>query len=501
MNKQEKSNPFIYYRLIALWVLAEAMLGGIIHGFKIPVSGLVVGSCAVICICLIAWYVPKKGAILKATVIVAIFKMMLSPQAPPPAYVAVFFQGLMGELLFWNRRMFRLSCILFAVLALLESGFQRILMLTIIYGNDLWTAINDFLNKLIKQKTTTTNYSLLLGGAYVLLHLIVGIFVGWWASLLPKRVEKWSKEPTGRFTVGSYHAYTPVPIRSKRRKRLKKGLFIVWIILLGLFAQSYFGIGTPILPLHVSVRILLRSVAIVLTWYFVVGPLLKRLLHYWLQKKKSQSQPDVQRVLQLIPSTVQLVAQSWKATSDISPRKRGLARLIDAGKKILVNALQATEERPIWILTGALQSGKTTSLVNWTDERNDVAGILTPVIEGKRVFMNAKTRELFPMEAGTGEMEVLPVGRFVFSKANFDKAIQAIREGMNSKGWLIIDEIGPMELKGEGFAVLLKELLKQQPEGQTMVLVVRESIVEKVKEYFNLGNPTIIRKDSFKESW
>ncbi|HEY6503012.1 MAG TPA: hypothetical protein VIZ28_03470, partial [Chitinophagaceae bacterium] len=102
MEKEKivSANPVIYYRLIALWVLNEAMLGGIIHGLKIPVSGLIVGGAAVICICLIAWYVPKKGAIIKATIIVAIFKMMLSPQAPPPAYMAVFFQGLMGELLF-----------------------------------------------------------------------------------------------------------------------------------------------------------------------------------------------------------------------------------------------------------------------------------------------------------------------------------------------------------------------------------------------------------------
>src|SRR5690349_7246116 len=135
----------VYYRLIALWVLNEAMLGGIIHGLKIPVSGLVVGSCAIICIALIGWYVPKKGAIIKATLIVAIFKMMLSPHSPPPAYIAVFFQGLLGELLFWNRRFFTLSCLLLAVLALLESALQRILVLTLIYGNDFWKVINDFI--------------------------------------------------------------------------------------------------------------------------------------------------------------------------------------------------------------------------------------------------------------------------------------------------------------------------------------------------------------------
>src|SRR5687768_15660381 len=106
----QASQSLVYYRLIALWVLCEALLGGIIHGLRLPVSGIIVGSAAVICITLIAWKVPHKGAILKATVIVAIFKMMLSPQAPPPAYIAVFFQGMTGELFFWNRKNFKAAC-------------------------------------------------------------------------------------------------------------------------------------------------------------------------------------------------------------------------------------------------------------------------------------------------------------------------------------------------------------------------------------------------------
>jgi len=104
----------------------------------------------------------------------------------------------------------------------------------------------------------------------------------------------------------------------------------------------------------------------------------------------------------------------------------------------------------ICILTAPIQSGKTTSLINWSAVRNDLYGILTPVVGGKRVFMNAQTKEQFPMEA-TGEEETLAVGRFEFSKTGFDKAIQIIRDAMTKEGWLLIDEIGPLEIKGEGF--------------------------------------------------
>ncbi len=488
MNKQ------LYYRLIALWVLCEAMLGGIIHGLKIPVSGLIVGSGAVICICLIAWYVPNKGAIIKATLIVAIFKMMLSPQAPPPAYIAVFFQGAVGELVFFrHRKFYQLSCILLAVLALLESGLQRILVLTIVYGNDLWKVINDFINGLTKQRATT-NYILLIGGGYVLLHFITGVVVGWWASVLPRRIATWSNSKQYVLLV-TEEKNTVLPAVSKKRKRLKKGLFIIWLLLIILYVQSYFKIGTPLLPSHMVVKILLRSLIIIFGWIFIIGPLLKQLLHQWLKKKQTQSQQEVKEVLQLLPATQQLITQSWKQSSGY----KGWKRISMTGKMILANALRpplTTHSRgvggEVLILTAPIQSGKTTTLINWAAKREDVYGILTPVINGKRFFMNANSKEQFPMEAAADETATCTVGKFVFSKKNFDKAIQVIRESIQKEGWLIIDEIGPLELRGEGFSDIIKEMLTIRQHQTIVVVRDKDDMVEKVKEYFNLRHAIII---------
>ena len=492
MNQQETAgnDKLIYYRLIALWVLCEAMLGGIIHGFKIPVSGLIVGSCAVICICLIAYYVPAKGAIIKATIIVGVFKMMLSTQAPPPAYIAVFFQGLMGELLFWEKRFFRLSCLLLGVIALLESGLQRIIVLTIVYGNDLWKVINDFINGITKQKKIT-NYSLIIGSGYVLLHFITGLLAGWWASVLPRRIIKWRKEQGNKILTKDNIPAT-VPLQTKLKRKLKKGLFIVWILLIVLYVQSYFKIGTPLLPSHISLKIFLRSLIIILSWYFILSPLLKQLLDYWLQKKKTQSQQDIQQVLRLLPSMQQLIAQCWRLTTG----KKRWKRMVACSKLILVNALTPTTTRQIFILSGSIQTGKTTSLVNWSAKKNDVYGILTPVVNGKRVFVNAHTQKQFPMEATESDTEVLSIGKFVFSKTSFDKAQQIIRDAMNKRGWLIIDEIGPLELKSEGFYNVLKEVLSYQQGEQKILLVVRITIREKVEELFELKNAIVIHNIS-----
>ena len=146
----------------------------------------------------------------------------------------------------------------------------------------------------------------------------------------------------------------------------------------------------------------------------------------------------------------------------------------------------------IFILTAPIQSGKTTSLISWSAKRNDVHGILTPVVGGKRVFMNVQTKEHFPMEA-KGEEETLVVGRFAFSKAGFDKAIQIIRDAINKEVCLIIDEIGPLELKGKGFCDVLKEVLEKKV--QKLLLVVRDKngMVEKVKKYFELTSAEVIK--------
>ena len=147
----------------------------------------------------------------------------------------------------------------------------------------------------------------------------------------------------------------------------------------------------------------------------------------------------------------------------------------------------------IYILTGLVGSGKTTALINWMKGNKDVSGILTPLSDGKRVFMNAKNGEQFSMEAEAEESAVFSIGRYQFSKKNFEKAIQVIRESVRNEGWLIIDEIGPLELGGEGFHDVLKEVLAQRK--SKLFLVVREGFVGKVKELFGFTAEVILAEN------
>ncbi len=334
MNQATQNTNSIYYRLIALWILCEAMLGGIIHGFKLPISGLFVGGAAVIIISLIGYYVPAKGSILKATIIVAVFKMMLSPHSPPPAYIAVFFQGLLGELLFMNKRWFRLSCFLLAVLALVESAIQRILVLTILYGTTFWKAVDQFLSKLTEEKTITS-YSFYFATGYIIIHVIAGILIGWFAGLLPKKIGLW-KEGT---------VIIPPPIEvsmetsfpKKKRKKLKTSLLAVWIVLIALYIQSVVPIGKPILSSNDTLHVFIRSVLIVLGWYLLLSPFVSKLLQNWLRKKQQQEQPTIKEVGYVMPSVKYLVQQSWL----LSTSNKGFSRFKLFCRILTVNIVHA----------------------------------------------------------------------------------------------------------------------------------------------------------------
>ncbi len=454
-----------YFRLIALWVVCEAFIGGLIHGLHIPISGLVVGSAAVTCIALIGWYHPSAGSILRATLVVLIFKMLLSPQAPITAYMAVLFQGLLGEILFRNRKYFSLAAICFAVIALLESAFQRFLIMTFIYGNDVWTAINEIMNKIMGQ--SHINYSRWFIGGYAALHLLTGLLLGYEIARLPGRIGKWKLDPQ----INDPAEDTKEVISSRPGKKI--GLWIIWILLIILLIQSEYGPGESLLPKSILLHLITRSIIIISGWVLVAGPLMKWLIYHWLKNKQGKLKFEMEAVMLLLPEINNLVMAGVRLAS----KNNGWKKYSLAIRYILVNALYEEKRGTIYVLSGPKGSGKTSSLIEWARNRKDVSGLLSPVVNDKRMFFDLITKEEFTMEANDGDEKVLKVGKYIFSQEAFDRANEIIKNASAQSGWLIIDEVGPLELRGEGLNEAILYSLKRN--GNT-ILVTREGLEEQV---------------------
>ena len=336
MNQHQQSeySKQVYYRLIALWVTCEAFAGGIMHAAKLPFTGMTVSSLAITCIVLIAYYVPSRSAIIKATIIVAIFKLMLSPHSPPTAYIAVFFQGFMGQLLLRNRRYFNISAVVLAVLALVESAIQRILVLLIFSGTEFWNAVNQFIQKLTGQKELT-DLSFRLAIGYIIIHAIVGIFVGASAVRLAKLSTGW-KTSYPSLIIDKENTETAIVTKKENQKRKLRPVFVIILLtLLALYAQSYIDPKHAFIPSNIIVNIFLRSIIILLTWYLIAGPLIMFLIKRSLGLQQQKYKQEINEVMLLLPRTRYIFRQAFK----LSESTKGFGRIKLFFKILLINVL------------------------------------------------------------------------------------------------------------------------------------------------------------------
>jgi nucleoside-triphosphatase THEP1 len=147
----------------------------------------------------------------------------------------------------------------------------------------------------------------------------------------------------------------------------------------------------------------------------------------------------------------------------------------------------------IVIFSRSIRSGKTTELQHWLIAQKKVAGILMPDINGSRKIWDIDTQNVFDIECinpQNNTESLINIGRFYFYTHAFEQANKILLLALLSKPcWLVIDEVGKLELADNGFYDALQQIIAvyQQPNvvGK-LLLVVRDSLLEAVVQKFNL---------------
>lgn len=147
----------------------------------------------------------------------------------------------------------------------------------------------------------------------------------------------------------------------------------------------------------------------------------------------------------------------------------------------------------IVLLTGPIKSGKTTRLMRWALSQKNLDGILQPVIEEKRFLYNIGSRTLKQLEIeGSRQInDFIEIGKYKFSTQTFEWAKKIILDSFEKElDYLIVDEIGKLELEGKGFEPAIREIIsKRERFSGKIIFVVRDSLLEKFIECYDLrGN-------------
>ena len=307
----------ITLRLTALWALSEAGLAGVLHAFRVPFTGMIIGSVAVLFISLIHQLDPKKGAVLKAAVLVMVVKAVVSPHTPVNAYFAVAFQTLTAVFLFRVIKNTALAVFMLALLAMLEAALQKLMILTLVFGQTLWDSLNLFGHFVLRQlflsgnAIESFNLSLFLILFYTGIHIVAGIYTGLRIPIIALRLQRTIKEAADRPTVYADRFLRERPKKKRKRWQKKITLFLLFAASGTIFIGSYFFTFFEKSQGAAAIIMLIRSIIIMLAWYFLLSPLAMRLLHRYLKKKQNSYSIEIQSILHVFPLLKAVVRQSW----------------------------------------------------------------------------------------------------------------------------------------------------------------------------------------------
>ncbi len=147
----------------------------------------------------------------------------------------------------------------------------------------------------------------------------------------------------------------------------------------------------------------------------------------------------------------------------------------------------------IFIITGDIQTGKTTTLFEHTKSLNNCGGFLCPTVNGKRHFYNLDTQVSLQFELGSTNENSIEVGRFIFDKNAFSLSSEwALNHyKTNHIHNIVIDEIGKLELRKDGFYDLTKKLVSLDWTNKNLILVIRYFLLNEIIQFFKIPDPII----------
>lgn len=324
-----KKNTIDVKKITAIWAFSESTLGGILHALRIPFTGLFVGSASVFFISLLAQNSKLKSQILRSAFLVILVKVVVTPFVQLTSHFAVLLQAVLGFLFYRFIPFKKLAIFLFAIIALLLSAFQKIIILTILFGNGLWIAIDSFMKFLVMQFSLPKDYenlsiSWILIFFYASLHVLAGIFV----SIKILKFEKWYEEKKKQIDLNYITFKDDKDYFQKKNDKKKKRW---WqkksgiAILLFSFAVMTISYLYPNLGKNIAYEILfmlIRSFVITFIWFEFISPKLISYLKKYFEKKKFQHASEINSLTSVFPEFKKVINYSWDNSKGLKGAKR-----------------------------------------------------------------------------------------------------------------------------------------------------------------------------------
>ena len=548
-DKTAISDKWIKASIIGtIWAAAEIVLGSFLHNLRVPFSGNMLTAIALVILIAVSYRWREKGLYWRAGLICALMKAM-SPSAiifgPMTAIIA---ESILLEV---SVRIFGRTVpgyIVGSMLAMSWNLFQKVFNMIIFYGGNLVEIYSGITGWAEKQLNLSFDAFwaplILLLSLYALFGAaaaIVGINTGRRMLSLPPETtlpepavihnpDKRRDEPfsyslawlaadillvAGMLLVVSLLpwvwwliAVIPVVVilamryRRAMRQLSKPGFWITFVVITMLSALVFSllkeGKNSLAEAILIGIQMNFRAVIIIVGFSALGTELYNPKIRKLFSGTRFRQLP---LALELSAASLPtMIADMPDLRTAIKKPVSILNRMITRVEKRL-NEVKDSPQIPgkVFIVTGTVGEGKTAWLAKLsgllTEKGVRVGGLLAlRIVEDEKTtgydVSDISTGKRTPFLRHTGS-ETMGVERFTMDDAGFIAGRNALDPANNlDNRVMIVDEVGPLELRGRGWSEVLGALLQET--RATVIIAVRKTLTEAVIDRFGLEGAQVI---------
>lgn len=532
-----------------LWAASEIVLGSFLHNLRVPFGGNILTAIGLIILISISYVWTDRGLFWRAGLICALLKT-LSPSAVIfGPMIAIFTESLLLELsvLIFGRNI--PGYLIGSMLAMSWNLFQKIANYLIMYGSDIALVYSNLLKMAQKQLNIQTDIVwlpiialLIVFALFGLASGAVGMAVGRRllnqpepeipdAEINPVAVNK--KKSSGTFSYSLLWLVADVLLlissfillnralwlywstsitgililwsfRYKRalHRLLKPGFWIFFVVITlvtaFVFTEAQSGDHSLKDGIITGIQMNFRAAAVVMGFTVIGTELYNPVIRNFFSGTSFRN----------LPLALELSAESLPDFIASIPDLKSLLKnpvsvfhmvISKAGKRLNEIKTMKVQGRKIFIITGPVGGGKTTfaeKIIGLFRERGIAAGglisrkIKAPDCNTGYDIVNILTDDQVPFLRQDPLCGSERVGRFTICKAGLDEG-QKILAGseLPENSFIIIDEVGFLELRNEGWAESITRLFDNS--ACNIILTTRRALLDRVIEKWEISGAVV----------
>lgn len=531
-----------------IWAAAEIVLGSFLHNLRVPFSGNLLTAIALVILIAVSYRWREKGLYWRAGLICALMKAMSPSAIIFGPMLAIIAESVLLEVSVRLLGRTIPGYIVGSMLAMSWNLFQKVFNMIIFYGGNLVEIYSSLTTWASKQLNLSFDAFwaplILLLTIYALfgaITAVAGIIIGRRMLSLPledtlpepaviHNPEKRHDEPfnyslawlaadillvAGMLLVVSLLPWiwwliiiipgvVVLALRYKRamRQLSKPGFWITFVIITMLSALAFSslkdGENSLTEAILIGVQMNFRAVIIIVGFSALGTELYNPKIRSLFSRTRFRQLP---LALELSAASLPtMIADMPDLRTAIKKPVSILNRMITRVEKRLNEVSEVRQSvMKVFLVTGSIGEGKTAWLAKLsgllTEKGVRVGGILALRIveDGKTTgydVSDISTGKRTPFLRHTGS-ETMGVERFTMDDTGFIAGRNALDPETNrNMDVVIVDEVGPLELRGRGWSGVLGSLLHET--GAIVIIAVRKSLTGAVIDKFGLPEAQVI---------